>query len=209
MKCIPFAWIMTMFLLLASSLQAGTLAMPDGLDTGDQYRLVFVTSSTTVATSEDIGYYNDFVTNAANNVSALENLGTTWTVIASTPVIDAKINTATDDSPAGPNGLPVYLLDASTRIAGNYDDLWDGTIDAALNRTELGGNYSGAVWTGTSSDGTATPNPLGGSGFGVGAGESTRVNSSLWIASFPLLETNEYPLYAISGVLTAGNNYST
>ena len=59
----------------------------------------------------------------------LAALGTNWRVIGSTSSVDAKVHTDTDDSPAGPNGVPIYRLDGRI-IANNYDDLWDGTVGA-------------------------------------------------------------------------------
>ena len=40
--------------------------LPDGLGPGDQFRLLFVTSGTSNASSGDINVYNTFVQNAAN-----------------------------------------------------------------------------------------------------------------------------------------------
>lgn len=39
---------------------------------------------------------------------------------------NAVENTDTDPTLAGANGVPVYLLDGRTRIADDYDNLWDG-----------------------------------------------------------------------------------
>src|ERR1035437_10826646 len=49
---------------IASRSDAGPI--PAGLNPGDKYRLVFVTSTTTDATSPDISYYKSFVTNMAD-----------------------------------------------------------------------------------------------------------------------------------------------
>ena len=53
---------------IASRLYADPIIVPPGLNPGDKYRLVFVTSTTTDATSPDISYYNSFVTNVADDV---------------------------------------------------------------------------------------------------------------------------------------------
>ena len=53
---------------------------------------MFVTSTTTDATSPDIGYYNSFVTNVADAVPELLALNATWTVIGSTSAISAATN---------------------------------------------------------------------------------------------------------------------
>ena len=51
---------------MALSLQAQVTTVPTGLNGGDQYRLVFVTSTTRDATSSDIADYNAFVNYAAS-----------------------------------------------------------------------------------------------------------------------------------------------
>ena len=48
----------------ASAVQAAIVTVPTGLNPGDQYRLVFVTSGTRDATSTNIADYNTFVANA-------------------------------------------------------------------------------------------------------------------------------------------------
>ena len=113
------------------------VTVPTGLSPGDEYRLVFITSTKTNALSSDISYYNDFVMARANSVPGLSEIGSTWRVIGSTSSISAKSNTNTDDSPAGPNGPPIFRLDGMS-IANNYDDLLDGAILNPLYVTEIG-----------------------------------------------------------------------
>src|SRR5689334_8868782 len=74
--------------------------VPPGLQAGDQYRLVFVTSSVTAATSSDISYYDNFVNNAANaSGSLLQPLGATWQAIASTEAVSAADHIGTFSVP--------------------------------------------------------------------------------------------------------------
>ena len=117
---------------------AELITVPTSLNPGDQYRVVFVTSGTRDATSTNIVNYNNFVSNAANAVPPLANLGTTWTAMASTSAVDARDNTNTVPSivAGGSIGVPIFLLN-DTKLVDNYDDLWDGDIDVPFNRTEL------------------------------------------------------------------------
>jgi hypothetical protein len=110
------------------------------------YRLAFVTSVGTDATSSDIEDYNEFVTDLAEDEPALAALSTTWSVIGSTADDSAVANTMTDPSPVGNTGFPIYRLDGM-KIADHYDDLWDMSIEASISVTETGGTYSGSVWT--------------------------------------------------------------
>ncbi len=50
-----------------------------------------------------------------------------------------------------------YLVDGITKIADDFNDLTDGSLDSAWNKDEYGALYSGDVWTGSSDSGVATP----------------------------------------------------
>jgi hypothetical protein len=162
------------------------------------YRLAFVTSMGTAATSTDIAYYNGFVTDAATDEPSLAALPTTWKVIGSTDVVSATANTMTDPFPAGDTGVPIYRLDG-VKIADHYDDLWDGTLDATLSVTETGSLYSGSVWTGTTFDGQGDAgSELGAEMPFRGSAAST---SFLWVADDPDDPDLSFRLYGISGEL--------
>ena len=156
---------------------------------GDTYRLIFVTSTTTDATSTDISTYNAFV----QGVADAAGLGTssagsvTWSAVGSTATVDARDNTGT----AGAGGSPILLMDGTTIIADDNADLWDGivativgagppsgtgpltgdlTVDHARgiyiteSGTLLNPPPQGAddrVFTGTIGNGTASGQPLG------------------------------------------------
>ena len=135
-------------LSVAPAAFAAPTTVPSSLSPGAQYRLAFVTSTSRDATSTNIADYNAFVTGVANSVVQLSALGTTWTAIASTSSVDARTNTSTDPTPAGPTGVPIFLLN-DTSLAANYDDLWDGSIVVSLAVDESGSGVGGVnVWTG-------------------------------------------------------------
>lgn len=105
---------------------------------GDKYRLAFHTLGTTVTTSNDPDYYNDFATNEAWTVTALK--GTYWramvtvnldptTTQALSPKSEAKANTGTGDLTGGANqggaGEPVFVVNGTTCIARNNADIWN------------------------------------------------------------------------------------
>jgi hypothetical protein len=196
-------WCGTALLALSGWLSLatpGTAAMiyvvPTDLNPGDQYRLAFVTSNTRNATSSNIDDYNMFVTTTANNQSRLAALGTTWTAIASTFTVDAKVNTHTNPDTDGP-GVPIYLLN-NTRLADDNNDLWNGDIQHPLAITETGDVLPDRfVWTGTYIDGTQYE-PLG---FNRGAGGATSHNDFGWIVIDFRPTVVSSQLYSISGVL--------
>lgn len=174
---------------------AAPITVPSGLNPGDTYRLAFVTSTTRDASSSDIMVYNDFVTSVANSVPELQALGTIWLAIGSTTTADARDNTVTNPSSAG---VPIYRLDGTLIASGNAD-LWDGSLNAALQTDEMGGYVNTSVWTGTLSTGEAAYDALGATATAVGLTNST---TSDWIAVYASGNLSQGSLYAISRELT-------
>ncbi len=192
-------FVASLTVLASSPLADAALVLPP--PPVGQYRLAFVTSEGMPATSPNIADYNQFVDDLANDEQpALAALGTTWTVIGSTVDVSAILNTMTDPGPLGNTGVPIYRLDG-IKIADHYDDLWDGDdLDATLSVMETGDPYTGLVWTGTTTSGTQdASNELGGDMPNRGSASST----SGWITTGSADPSLSFPLYAISGVLTA------
>jgi hypothetical protein len=194
-------------LALAAESRAVPITVPTSLNPGDQYRLAFVTSTTRNATSTNIADYNAFVDGVAELIPQLAALGQDWKAIASTSAINARTNTSTDPTPAGSTGVPIFLLN-DTKLADDYDDLWDGTIDVVFNVTESGSAVAASfAWTGSLDDGQGsvtlelgTLRPRRG---------STSVTSFAWIEGAAASNAAANRLYAISDVLTVVPEPST
>ena len=156
---------------------------PLGLQSGDQYRLVFVTSQQRDATSTNIDDYNEFVQSVADASPIVGSWGLEWKAIASTVTVDAR-----DNIGAGPDDqiLPVYRLDGIQFVAPGNGPLFEFESDPESPRigpvmfTELGTIppasdsrfiLGAEVWTGTDSEGTAADilGPLGGNDEGAAA----------------------------------------
>lgn len=190
--------------------QAIPITIPTALNPGDEYRLVFVTSTTTDALSNDINYYNSFVSILANSQSELAALGATWTAIASTPFINARNNTLTCSTSIGclsnDPSYAIYNL-FGQKVADDNADLWDGFLDNAIAYNQQGIGLQGTdgfyVWTGTHGHDGTRDNGLGGvccARYGWWGGGAIDNN---WV-SFGANRTleNKLHLYAISSVLT-------
>ena len=199
-----------LFLSLMLPIHATAVSLiPAGLNPGDQFRLVFVTDSTTNAFSGDINYYNGIVDGEADTATALLSASEnpfgniTWYVIASTSTVDARDNTMTNDSVVDPS-VPIFLINnANSPVALTNADLWDGDILNAINSSFTTDNRNAtglpAVWTGTTSSGVADLiSPLG-SGSAI-QGYSTQTNSQ-WIAQDPYESYAISYLYGLSEVL--------
>jgi hypothetical protein len=127
---------------IASRLNAGTVVVvPPGLSLGDTYRLVFVTSAVTDATSTDISYYNNFVTTAADAVPALAALGATWTAIASTETVSAATNIGVSTS-------GIYSLNG-LEVAAGTAALFNTVITPLLSPIDIDQNGDNVDSNGT------------------------------------------------------------
>ena len=181
------------------------VTVPEGLNPGDQYRLVFVSSTTTTAENSDPAYYNNLVNTLANNVPALAALGTTWTTLGNFNGVTPPQNTGTTPGTDNPP-IPTYRLDG-VRFANSYTDIYDansavGSVSISVN--ELGvENTNLIVWTGT--DEASSAAVFGSNFFGatnVGHG-LTSDPYRVW-GFFSRPNTQQNHLYGISGVLTVG-----
>ncbi len=185
--------------LAASGALAAPITTPVGLNPGDQYRLIFVTDAVRDGTSSDIADYNDFVTAVANSVTELAALATIWMAIASTATVDARDNTGTNTL----TGLPIFQLNpASSKVADDDADLWDGVPDLALIYNENGAvpTTSSRIWTGTTGAGFKSPDAL----LGAASPRTGLVGAldSRWIAHIQQAGTEEFRFYALSAPLT-------
>jgi len=192
---------------ISSSVYAGTIdTFPPSLALGDTYRLVFVTSATTDATSSDIGTYNAFVQDLANAVPQLSALSATWTAIVSTLAVNAVDNISWLPASDEIYGLDGTLVSGPSSLL--FYDSNDGFFAAPIPTDETGTPVAAnlVVWTGTSRVGTNTingcctaPLGIGGSSFG-GVTGSNNVYAT-WV-SHGDTDTEEHFVFAISSELT-------
>jgi hypothetical protein len=188
---------------IASRSDAAIVTVPAGLNPGDLYRLVFVTSTGRDATSSDIADYNAFVATVANSIPELAALGASWFAIASTSAVDARDNI--DASP--PSSTGIYRLDGALVFAGTGTGpggMWSGAVPypPILDELGVGGTTGRQIWSGTLGDGTG-----GATGFELGSprvmvGYDTDTAGPFpgwWCCAFA---TEQGALYAISSELT-------
>ena len=158
----------TALLALAAPAQAQTEMVPADwalkpadLGAGEQFQLIFVSSTGRDALSTDIADYNTFVrTRAAAGVTAIQTYADDFTALVSTESVNARTNTLTR---ATDTDVPIYWVksgsvDAGDRATDDYADFYDATWKTnALGRNESGGSMaftSTSFWTGTNTDGT-------------------------------------------------------
>ena len=142
------------------------MATPAGLNPGDQFRFLFLTSGTQAATSTDIGGYNTFVNSQASGATYQGSV-VSWNVVGSTATVNARDNVGG----FGTN-VPVYLTNG-TILAGDLTTsssnkgLWSGTLFTTPTiGIDGNGVTSRSAHTGTNADGTGlTDRQLGAASF--------------------------------------------
>ena len=205
--------------------QLGVLDSSTGLNPGDQYRLIFLTSTTTTGLSSDIATYNSFVQATAAASTVFPKLGNgTWNILGSTLAVDARDNTGTN--PTIETGVPVFLMDGTSLLAANNAALWSVPSAVPVTLDENGvatSNPGGRVFTGSFNDGTGVGAGGGGgaNGDGTGSGDTALgvldgqgvqtgqpINGNVgrelefWIRQWKEPAANALPVYAISEPLT-------
>ena len=175
---------------------AGWPHTPAGLQPGDSFRLLFVTSTKRNTEPKDIAYYNEFVERAADKNPNLEPYQ--FRALGSTADVDARDNTNT----AAGEGVPIYWV-GGDKVADNYADFYDGTWDSYTATNEQGHIYRSSlnyIATGSHNNGTKKPYWYLGAEFaGDGSVESGKVlqkdNQVSWWST-------QFRYYALSPVLT-------
>ena len=185
---------------------------PTGLNTGDQFRLLFLSSTKRDATATDIATYNTFVqTRAAAGHTDIQDYSAGFRAVGCTADTDARDNTKTTYTTTD-KGVPIYWLDGA-KAADEYQDFYDGSWDDEVNdKNESGTNgldTSQSVnrpFTGCEHNGTEALDGSISQGFGaVGGTKVGRPNSSSALHG-PLSSNavtgtaNTRPMYGLSAV---------
>ncbi len=184
--------------------------IPDGLDAGDRFRLLFVSSTFRDAVPTDIGAYNTWIQNRVDAGHAdIQDYTETFRAVGCTAAVDARGDTGTTYT-SDDKGVPIYWLNGDN-AADEYEDFYDETWDEeASMRDESGTTVSapGSVWTGCEHDGTegfgGGRSEALGNNTGVVFGEpnSDATNAGPLSSSTSSSRTVSRPLYGLSGVFS-------
>ena len=195
--------LMSGLLMLAAGTQAhAAVVTPGGLNAGDQFRIVFVTSGTHDGVSGTASDYDTFVTNSAvaAGLDTYNGLPVTWQLLGSTRTVDA-ISRLPASSPA------LYRVDGA-QVATSGTDFWDGTIANPINVAEDGTTLNVTVFTGTDPSGIRPHNASRYFTFGPTSQNNLYTGSSsatdlTWTA-FGGGDKNElHNVYAFSSIMVA------
>ena len=207
----PMYGLSAVFEVTAAEVPSDWSLIPTGRNIGDQFRLIFLSSTKRDGSSSNITTYNSFIqTRAAAGHTDIQAYSDHFTVVGCTAAADARDNTGTTYTNSN-KGVPIYWLNGN-KVADEYEDFYDGNWDEeAADKNELGengpntnnsGNYP---ITGCDHDGTEGFLSGGGSAaLGTSAVIVGRPNSS---AGGPLSSSNngvgngaDRPMYGLSPV---------
>ena len=141
--------------------------IPEGVDVGDQFRLLFVTHRATKAMSEEIADYNDWVKFEAGQTYSnpiIRAVASQFKAVVCTAAVDARTNTGMAVADAG---VPIHWLgggwqDRPTLVANSNSQFYGG----AWVNTHYGAYVTGnsayfhenaMIWTGCDSVGDTHP----------------------------------------------------
>jgi hypothetical protein len=168
------------------------------LNEGDNYRVVFVTSTGRTATSTDINVYNNFVSNVARNGSVTSTLALEWAALASTSTINAQVNTGISSLD---NRAVTIFSTFGDIIATSGQDLWNGTLMNPIIYNEAAIRGRGTyVWTGINSIGAFMSDYELGSLYPM-SGDSGE-DHHVWSSTYRFHQLYPWSLYGISNEIT-------
>ena len=193
--------------------------IPTGLVAGDKFRLIFLSSTKTTATSDDIADYNSFIQNlAAAGHTDIQTYSAGFRAVGCTADSDATANTGTTGT-----GVVIYWLNGN-KAADNYGDFYDGSWDDEANDkneagnngrdTTMAGNYprTGCEHNGTEATFGSSSRALGASAVRVGIPNSSVTNEGPLSSATNPSPSDTRPMYGLSQVFevaAAGNTLAT
>ena len=178
---------------------------PAGLTAGDEFRLLFLSSTKRSSTSTNIADYNTFIQNlAAAGHADIQAYSAGFKAVGCTSAVDARDNTGTTGT-----GVPIYWLNGA-KAADNYADFYDGSWDDEANdKNEAGTNGPDTSQdtnfpvTGCSHNGTGATfrQTLGASDFtGRRLGLPNSVGQGPLSSNTALNSDHPHPMYGLSEV---------
>ena len=151
---------------------------PTGLTAGDQFRLIFISSTRRNAVPTNIATYNAFIQGlAAAGHPDIQDYSAGFSVVGCTADTDATYNTGTNGT-----GVSIYWLNGdhpnNAKVADDYGDFYDGDWDEERqnkNRDESGASGPNTFgvgffpFTGCDHDGTERFSTIDGVSLALGA----------------------------------------
>ena len=184
--------------------------IPDGLDAGDRFRLLFLSSETRNANPTNIDAYNTWIQDRVDAGHAdIQDYTETFRAVGCTAAVDARDYTGTTYT-SDDKGVPIYWLNGD-KAADEYEDFYDETWDEEASMRDESGNTVSApvsVWTGCEHDGTEHFDPGGTKALGnntgvvVGAPNSDATKEGPLSSNRSTRKQANLQFYGLSGVFS-------
>ena len=184
---------------------------PTSLNTGDKFRLLFLSSTKRNATVTAIATYNTFIQNrAAAGHSDIRAYSAGFRVVGCTGAVDARDNTSTTYISTD-KGVPTYWLNGA-KVADQYEDFYDGSWDDETNDknesgtdgpdTSQSGNrpFTGCAHNGTEAFAGNTSFALGTSSVRTGQPNSSDSGQGPLGSTTRSPSSQSRPMYGLSAV---------
>lgn len=177
------------------------LVEPAGLNPGDTYHVIFVSSTTRDATSADILDYDAHVSGAADSAGIGSGIGVAWRALGSTTSISAYDHLSPLFS--DPDNTPIYNQNGGL-VATSLNDLFSGgALDGPILYDENGVELNTLVWTGTfNNGGPYTSFTLGSANNFSIYGNSNIQFSNTWVTNASGDASLSFSLYGVSEAIT-------
>ena len=187
--------------------------IPTGLTAGDEFRLIFISSTKRNAVPIDIADYNAFVQGlAAAGHADIQAYSAGFSVVGCTADTDARDNTGTTGT-----GVPIYWLNGdpdNAKVADDYADFYDGDWDEERqnrNRDEFGADgpstatttnypFTGCKHNGTERFSMGDSFALGAQNVIVGRPNDSTSTSGPIGSNTPVTRPSLRPFYGLSTV---------
>ena len=192
---------------------------PVGLQEGDQFRLLFISSTSRNASPSEIATYNTWIqARAANGHTDIQDYSSSFRAVGSTEDMDARDNTGTTYT-SSDKGVAIYWL-GGNKVADDYEDFYDEDWDeeAAMKNESGTGEHAVTAWTGSDHDGTEmlqgtpeTSRALGNSNNAWVRFGKTNSDEHGPLSGATANRSNNKRIYGLSGVfeVVVGNNPAT
>ena len=216
---LPLYGLSGVFQVGAIEVPADWSLVPSGLQEGDQFRLLFISSAHRSASPSEIATYNTWIqARAANGHTDIQDYSSSFRAVGSTEDMDARDNTGTTYT-SSDKGVAIYWL-GGNKVADDYEDFYDEDWDEeASMKNESGTAESGVTaWTGSDHDGTEmlqgtpeTSRALGNSNNAWVRFGKTDSASHGPLSGATANRTDNKRIYGLSGVfeVVAANNPAT
>ena len=185
--------------------------VPSGLDTGDTFRLLFLSSTKRLGSSTNIAVYNTFIQErAAAGHADIQAYSAGFKAVGCTADTDARDNTGTRYT-ASCEGAPIYWL-GGAKVADDYEDFYDGSWDEEANdKNESGANgpdtsqvdnypFTGCDHDGTEAFASGVVRALGGTAPRVGRPNSSGADDGPLGSASSATSSTTRPFYGLSEV---------